>query len=158
MRRNPKRVHRQRAQLDAKLEALRPALGHSTMPRGGWLRPIRESLGMSAEQLGERLGISKQSVRQLENNELRRTLSLGSLERVARALGCRLTYVLVPDESLEAQLDRRARLVARQKLQRVGHSMVLEAQEPPGALHELGVTELANELKDKLSSDLWDEE
>lgn len=143
--------------MDAKLDALRPSLDHATMPRGGWLRSIRDSLGMSAEQLGRRLGISKQAVLKLESNEVRKSVSIASLERVARALGCRLTYALIPDESLEAQLDRRAQLVARRSLLRVGHSMALEAQQPPRSLHDLQVTELANELKDRLSSELWDE-
>jgi len=143
--------------MDAKLDALRPSLGAATTPRGGWLRAIRDSLGMSAEQLGQRLGISKQAVLKLESNEVRKSVSIGSLERVARELGCRLTYALIPNESLESQLDHRARLVAQRGLQRVGHSMALEAQQPPGSLHDLQVTELANELKDKLSTELWEE-
>lgn len=157
MRRNPRRLHRQRAHLDLKLDALRPSLDRATMPRGGWLRSIRDSLGMSAEQLGQRLGISKQAVLKLESNEVRKSLSIGSLERLAHALGCRLAYALIPNESLEAQLDRRARLVARRSLTRVGHSMALEAQRPPESLHDLQVTELANELKDRLSTELWDD-
>jgi predicted DNA-binding mobile mystery protein A len=112
---------------------------------------------MSAEQLGKLMGISKQGVATLEKNEVRRTLSLGSLERAARALGCKVAYAIVPETSLEAIVSARATLVARRKLARVGHSMALEAQGPPAELDELQVTELANELKRKLGRDLWDE-
>ncbi len=144
--------------MDVKLDALRPSLDQATTPRGGWLRAIRDSIGMSATQLGQRLGISKQAVLKLESNEVRKSLSIGSLERVARALGCRLAYAVIPDESLGAQLERRARLVAQRSLMRIGHSMALEAQQPPGSLHDLQVTELANELKDRLSTELWEDE
>ena len=156
MRQDPKRLHRQRAQLDARLAAARVALGMAG-PRGGWLKAVRESLGMPAEQLGKRLGVSKQSVLKLERNEQRGTASLESLQRAARALGCRLTYAIVPEESLDRLLGDQARAVARKKLGRVRHSMALEGQEPPANLHELQVEELANELKQKLGPGLWQE-
>jgi|ERR1022692_2718879 predicted DNA-binding mobile mystery protein A len=156
MRQIPKRLHRQRAQLDARLAKLRPALGQAIIPHGGWLKAVRESLGMSAEQLGHRLGISKQTVLQQEGNEARKALTLASLDRAARALGCRVAYAIVPERSLEAAVDERARLVAERRLERVAHSMRLEEQTPPSNLHRLQVAELAAELKSKLSH-LWDE-
>lgn len=143
--------------MDAKLAKVRPGLGPVAVPRGGWVKAIRESLGMTAEQLGARLGIGKQSVLKLERNEQRRTVTMASLERAATALGCRLAYVLVPASSLEALVDERSRAVARKKLARVKHSMALEAQEPPAELHELQVEELARALKEKVSSELWEE-
>jgi predicted DNA-binding mobile mystery protein A len=112
---------------------------------------------MTAEQLGKRMGVSKQSVAKLEESEVRKTISLSSLERAARALGCELSYSIAPRTSLEALVNERARLVARRKLARVGHSMALEAQGPPADLDELQVTELANDLKEKLRRELWDE-
>lgn len=157
MRSNAKSLHRQRIHVDAKLEKVRPALEHATTPRSGWLRAIRGSLGMSAEQLGRRLGVSKQTILQFERNEVKRTLSLGSLEKVAKALGCQLVYAVVPDETLDAKLEQRAKLVARRKLKRVGHSMSLEAQDLPDDLRELQVNELAKKLKDSLGSSLWDD-
>lgn len=112
---------------------------------------------MSAEQLGKRLGISKQAVGSLERNEVRKTVSLDSLEKAARGLGCRVAYAIVPEPSLEALLDQRAQAVARRKLARVAHSMALEAQGPSAELDQLQLDELANELKEKLGRELWDE-
>lgn len=112
---------------------------------------------MTAAQLGKLMSISKQAVANLEKNEVRGTLSLGSLERAARALGCRVSYAIVPETSLEAIVSERAKIVARRKLARVGHSMALEAQGPPASLDELQITELANELVRKLGRELWDE-
>jgi predicted DNA-binding mobile mystery protein A len=158
MRLNRNRVRRQRAHLDAKLASAGvKSLAQTVSPRLGWLKAVRESLGMSAEQLASRLGVTKQSVLSLERNEARGTASLKSLDRAAKALGCRLTYALIPELSLEAMLDARAVAVARQKLERVGHSMSLEAQAPPSELHDLEVKDLARELKEKLSADLWNE-
>jgi len=157
MRQNSRRLNRQRAQLDAKLAELRPFVDLAAPPRGGWLKSLRESLGMTAAQMAKRTGISKQSVRAIETNEVKRTASLRSLDRAARALGCTLTYAIVPQRSLEELVETRAHEVARRKLGRVGHSMALEAQRPPSGLTDLQVTELAKEIKDELSRELWDE-
>ena len=157
MRSNPKRLHRQRAMLDSKLAKLRPFTRLAAPPRGGWLRGVRESLGLSADQMGKRLGISKQSVLALEANEVRRTISLQSIDRAARALGCTVAYSVVPDRSLDEMLEARARQVAERKLERVGHSMALEAQRPPAELTKVQIRELAQEIKAKLGRELWEE-
>jgi predicted DNA-binding mobile mystery protein A len=140
--------------MDEKIASLRPL--DAALPRGGWVKSIRESLGMSAEQLGNRLGgISKQAVLNLERNEVRRSASLLSLERAAAALGCRLVYAIVPETSLEALLDSQASLAAHRSLDRTRHSMALEAQEPPAGTNERQRQELADELKARLDPALW---
>ena len=158
MRHQPALLHRQRAQLDARFAKLRPLLEQATPPRRGWIKAIREALGMSAQQLGARLGVSQPAVANLERNEARRAATLVHLDRAARALGCRLVYAIVPDDTLEAQIDDRALGVARRKLKRVRHSMALESQAPSATLHDLQIVELAAELKRRLTSDLWNEE
>jgi predicted DNA-binding mobile mystery protein A len=157
MRQDPRRLKIQQLQLDARMSRIQPEISALATPGGGWIKATRESLGMSATQLGRLMGISKQAVANLEKSEVRGALSLGSLERAARALGCRVSYAIVPETSLGAIVDQRAKLVARRKLARVGHSMALEAQGSPRDLEELQVTELANELKTKLGRELWDE-
>jgi predicted DNA-binding mobile mystery protein A len=129
----------------------------SAVPRSGWVRAVREALGMSAAQLAARLGVTKQTVRDLEDAEVDRRATLHSLDRAARAMGCRLVYFVVPETTLEAQVDARARAVATRQLARVRHSMALESQEPTRQLHELQIEELAQELKAKRSHELWDE-
>jgi predicted DNA-binding mobile mystery protein A len=153
----PDRLHRQRAQLDHRLAKLKPLIDLAARPRTGWLRAIRESLGMTAQQLGHRLGgISRQSVLKLETSESRQTITLGSLERAAAALGCRLVYAIVPDDSLEAQLDRRVGEISRRGLERTSHSMRLEGQEPPAELVALQIEDRAKRLKEELRH-VWDE-
>lgn len=157
MKLSPTRVRRQRAQLDLRIAKIRPLAAEASAPRMGWIRSIREALGMSASQLAARMGITMQSVRKLEDGEADKRITLATLERAAQALGGRLVYFVVPDEALEVRVDARARAVARKRLARVRHSMALEAQEPPPALHEMQVAELAAELKAKRSRELWDE-
>ena len=157
MRSDPKRLHRQRSQLDAKLSGLRLlAEDARQVPRRGWLKAVRESLGMSAAQLGARLAISAPSVLKFEANEVSRALTLASLERAARAMGCQLVYALVPDEPLEIQLDKQAERAARRKLERSEHSMLLEDQSVPSPLRELEVADLARTIKERLGPELWE--
>jgi predicted DNA-binding mobile mystery protein A len=97
-------------------------------PQRGWVRAIRDALGMTAEQLGDRIGVTQSTVQRLETSEAADTIQLNSLRRLAEGLGCELVYVLVPRETLSATYDAAARDVARRELARVSHSMALEDQ------------------------------
>lgn len=113
------------------MDALRayPGPEAAVVPRAGWVRAIREALGMSQAQLAGRMGISRQSVQDLEKSEAERRITLDSLDRAARAMGCRVVYSLVPESgSLDELLERRANQVADALLRPADHSMKLEAQ------------------------------
>lgn len=98
-------------------------------PPGGWLRTLREALGMTRTQLAARLGITPPSVLDLERSEAKRSITLESLDRVAKAMGCRVVYAVVPEDgSLENIRERRADEVADTLLGPTSHSMKLEAQ------------------------------
>jgi predicted DNA-binding mobile mystery protein A len=97
-------------------------------PFGGWTRAVREALGMSTEQLGRRLGTTRQAVSLLERSELEETVRLASLRRAAEALDCTLVYAFVPNDSLDDAVRRQALSVARAELARVDQTMLLEAQ------------------------------
>lgn len=98
-------------------------------PPRGWVRAIRDALGMSASELAARLGVSQQAVSQIEAAEPEGAVTLDKLEEVARALGCRLEYALIPERPLEEMVGERARQKARALLDPVGHSMALEGQD-----------------------------
>lgn len=154
MRLSRQRLHLQRAQLDKRLAGtgLRPA----SKLRAGWIRATRESVGMTAAHLARRMGVTEATVRGLERSEARGAISLHSLERAARALGCELTYALVPSAgSLEQLVEDRAQQLARRRVGRVAHSMTLEGQGSPESA-EARVRELAAELKVRLPSELWE--
>ena len=97
-------------------------------PQRGWVRAIRDALGMTAEQLGDRSGVTQSTIQRLETSEAADTIQLNSLRRLAEGLGCELVYVLVPRETLSATYDAAARDVARRELAQVSHSMALEDQ------------------------------
>lgn len=97
-------------------------------PNRGWIRAVRDALGISAAQLGERLGIAQQTVTRLERSEVNDTIQLSSLRKVAAAMDCELVYGFVPKGSFQEIVERRAREIAREALARVGHSMALEDQ------------------------------
>jgi predicted DNA-binding mobile mystery protein A len=119
--------HKARQRLDERLVVLKPT--NLQPPPRGWIRVIRDALGMSGVQLAKRLGIRPQSVDALEASEASGTIQIDSLRRAAQALDCTLVYALVPNTSLEDAVSRRARKIAARDLSRVAHTMKLEAQQ-----------------------------
>jgi predicted DNA-binding mobile mystery protein A len=103
-------------------------LARAQSPRGGWVRAIREALGMSGAQLAARLNVTRQTIKDLEHSEATGKITLDSLNKLARALGCRVVYALVPDKPLEEMQRDRARKIAESLIKPVSHSMKLEAQ------------------------------
>ena len=97
-------------------------------PRMGWIRTIREALGLSGQKLSERLECSKGNVAKVEKSEREGTITLNTLKKAAQALNCKVVYCLIPEESFEQTLTNRARTVARYKIRYTNHSMLLEDQ------------------------------
>jgi predicted DNA-binding mobile mystery protein A len=122
-------------------------------PVRGWVRALRDSLGMSSADLAFRLGTSRQAVLQMERSEADGSIRLETLRRAAEALDCRLLYALVPNVPLEETVDRRARELAAQELGRVRNTMALEDQAVEAGDDDWLVDELADELKK--SRRLW---
>jgi predicted DNA-binding mobile mystery protein A len=114
--------------LDKRFVTLRP-LARAQRPPKGWLRAIRDALGMTTMQLGKRLGVSQPRIVELEQSEVSGSVTLNTLQRAAEALGCRLVYALVPDRPLTDTVRERAELVATRQANAVAQSMRLEDQE-----------------------------
>jgi len=115
-------------QLDRSLEPFQAALVVSR-PQKGWIRAIREAMGVSAGELGRILGSSRQLPLQLEKAEADDRITLKSLRKAADALECDLVYALVPKAGTMRELiENRARRQARKHVLRVEHSMALEDQ------------------------------
>ena len=115
-------------QLDRSLEQYQAAR-KVPRPSKGWIRAIRQVLGVSSGELARRLGTSRQLPLQLEKSEAEDRITLKSLRAVANALDCDLVYALVPRAaSMEELIENRARTEARQRVLGVEHSMALENQ------------------------------
>ena len=132
-------------QLDANLARWRSA-DLPPRPPAGWIKAVREGLGMAATHLAERLGVTTSTVTRLETSEADDTVSLATLRRAAEALGCELQYALVPRQSLADTLDNRAMALARQHMGAVSHTMALEAQATSRETVEAQTRALADEL------------
>lgn len=138
--------------IDERLAEAKPVERFAPPPKG-WIRAIRDALGMSGTQLGKRLGIAQQTVTAIEKSEENGTIQLQTLRKVADALGGRLVYAIVPDTSLEAMIHARAREIALKALTRVSHTMRLEDQATSKADLEARIEDyIRNELRDR---DLW---
>lgn len=122
-------------------------------PRSGWIRAIRDALGMSTSELARRMGVSKARVGQIEQGERDRTITLDTLDRAARALGCRVEYVLVPYEPLDDLVWAQARSKAQAEIGAVDHTMELEAQRPDESSSSARIDEAARHHVDKRG--LW---
>lgn len=97
-------------------------------PPRGWIRAVRQALGMSAAALAGRLGITAGAVTRLEQSEAADRARLETLRRAADALGCDLVYLLVPRRPLAAVVHDRARELAHAQVAAVEQTMRLEDQ------------------------------
>src|SRR5271154_677179 len=135
---------RSRSQLSERFRKLGPARRYAT-PVRGWIKAIREALGMSTAQLAQRLRIKQPSLVQLEQSEARGTIELRTLRRVAEALDCTVVYALVPNKPLETMVRDRARAFARKRREFVEHSMLLENQKVASKNIEAQLDEIIRE-------------
>ena len=141
-------------QLDAALDRWRNA-DLPPRPPSGWLKAIRQALGMTATHLAGRLGVTTSTVSRLESSEKDDTISLGTLRRAAEALGCELHYALVPKQSLAKTLEARANALARQRMAAISHTMALEAQSTSPKTVEDQTRALAESLLKGSRRALW---
>ncbi len=132
-------------------------LQHVPQPKRGWIKDARQILGLSAQQLAVRMGVTQPTVAKMEQSEARESITVASLRKAAAAMDCRFVYAFVPPTSFEAILRERAIDAARRLLDRVDHTMALEAQEPDESFRARRVQELADELVRTLSRELWEE-
>lgn len=113
--------------LDKRFATIRPIKQYAVPPKG-WIRAIRDAMGMTRAQFADRLNMSAQGVSKLENSEANDTVRLNTLRKAAEALDCSLIYALVPNASLEEKVHTRMRKIALRALGRVSHTMALEDQ------------------------------
>jgi predicted DNA-binding mobile mystery protein A len=136
---------RGRELLDSHFEEWQP-LRELARPARGWVRAVREALGMSAAALAERLGTTAGAVTRLEQSEAADRIRLDTLRRAADALGCDLVYLVVPRRPLTAVVRDRARELAHIQAAAVEQTMSLEDQ----------ATGQVSELEDQLAQRLLD--
>jgi predicted DNA-binding mobile mystery protein A len=147
-------AERGRKRLDTRLLPLNDERSRLLVPPKGWIRAIRDALGMSGVQLAKRLEVSPQTVEAMEKSEAAGTIQLNTLKRAAEALDCTLVYALVPKTSLENTVRNRARQIATAALTRVSHTMRLEDQDTGSGEPDARIEDYIRHIKDR---DLWND-
>ncbi len=148
--------HLQINHLDKKLAKFAPTVG-LIVPSRGWINAIRTSIRMSLEQLGSRLGISKQAVNDLEDREASGSVTLRRLTEVANALDMEFVYGFVPRTGSIAGMVRGRTLdVARRIVERTSAGMSLEDQEVTRERLDSAIRDRAASLEEGLPRFLWD--
>ena len=146
----------QREQLERKMQLLIPAVAGSVQP-SGWIKAIRMALGMSMQQLGNRLGVTRQTVHDMELREKEGSITIKYLHEVANALDMQLVYGFVPkDGTLDALIERKARALAEKIVLRTAQNMKLEAQENSAERLEKAIDDRAAQIRHDMPKYLWD--
>lgn len=143
---------RSRVGLDERYAAI-GQVSRFTPPARGWIKAVREALGMTTAQLARRMRIKQPSIVNLERSEAKGNIELASLRRAAEALDCTLIYALVPNKSLQAMVRERASEFARRRLEPVEHSMLLEDQKVADRDADARIDEIVRETNPRL---FWD--
>jgi predicted DNA-binding mobile mystery protein A len=143
-------------QLDAKILQLKK-VENLVIPSSGWVYSIRKALGMSMRQLGNRMGITPQSVKEIEEREQNETISIKVLRQFGKSLNLKLIYGFIPQSgNLEDIIEKRAYELAMEIVNRTSISMKLEDQENNPVRIQKAIKEKANEIKTEVPKYLWD--
>ena len=142
-----------REQLDKRLKAQFSAL-YTDM---GWIKSIREALGMSTQQLAKRVGIDQSRISRLEHAEIDGDLKLSSLKKIANGLNMQFVYGFVPKDSLEEMVKEQARTIALTRMAKVNHTMRLEEQELANDEKAKSFDDLVQKILIENPKDFWDQ-
>lgn len=143
-------------QLDSVLSDFKH-LSLSSKPDKGWIRAIRNTLGMSAKQLGIRANMSQAGIAQIENSESEGKATLATMNKIAAALDCKFVYAFVPNTTLQGFIERQAKEVATQKIETASHSMSLESQTVANEQSKKQIKMLSDEILATLPSHMWNQ-
>ncbi len=137
--------------------ALEPfdALRGKPAPAGGWLRAVREALGLTVRGQAARAGISYATLHASEKAESQERISLGQLRKLANALDCELVYAIVPRQPLEHVIQAQVAKVAQREVGAVAHTMGLEEQRPSDEYLTLALRAAQTRLLAGRWSRLW---
>lgn len=127
------------------------------VPDKGWIHTIRTTLNMTMAQLGDKLGITKQGVKKIEESEAKGSISINSLKEVGNVLELKLVYGFVPKEgTIDSLISFKAEKLARKIVLRTNQNMKLEDQGISDEKIKASIIDLANDIKREMRKSLWD--
>jgi len=143
-------------QLDKKIEQLHK-IDNLIIPSEGWVYSIRTAMKMTLRQLGNRVGITAQSIKEIETREKSKTISIKTLTEVAKAFDMKFVYGFIPKEkNIEKIIEKKAYEIAEKIVFRTSKTMQLEAQENSRARINKAIKNRAEEIKREMPKYLWD--
>ena len=127
------------------------------IPEKGWINTIRATINMTLEQLGNKLNITKQGVKRIEESEAAGTITIKSLKEVGNALEMKFVYGFVPiDGSVNSLLERKSRVLAEKIILRTNQNMMLEDQAIEKSKLKAVIDALSKEIRSELKKSIWD--
>jgi predicted DNA-binding mobile mystery protein A len=153
---NNKQAALARKQLERRFAPLREML--LVAPPRGWIRAIRESLGMTDRQLAARMDVAPSRIPALERAEVTGGTTVRTLRQAALAMNCTFVYAFVPIEPLDDILRERAMTKARASISRLDHTMRLENQAVLKSDLDAEQQRLVEQIVSGSLRGLWDDE
>lgn len=147
--------HLVREQLEKTVSHL-ACMRHVQRPVRGWLRSVREALGMSGKQFADRLGVSPPRITALEKSEQSGSATINTMRQAAEALDCVFVYAVIPREDLHTTVRKQAESLARSRMNRVSHSMLLEEQQLSRSEQQKAFAAEVEKIMQTMPKELWD--
>ena len=148
------KLKRAREQLDETLQIF-TEMASVARPIRGWIRAIRDALGMNMRQLADRLGVGQSWIVKIEQDELSGALTIKTLEKIADKLDCVFVYGFVPRSTIENTVRNQAVCVALERLNMISHHLYFEAQELTKHHSKAAFESMVEEILESPSK-LWD--
>jgi transcriptional regulator with XRE-family HTH domain len=118
------------------------------------IKIMRETLGMTQEQLGKRIGRSRRAISNIENGSAIPTIHL--LQTIAEVLNAELKVCLVPQKKITDFLDEKSTQKAKKLIKLTQTSSALEVQAPSDEEILRQIEILKKEILEKRRSTLWE--
>lgn len=143
-------------QLDRKIKPFQ-GTENTIIPERGWINNIRLALNMTLEQLGNKLNITRQGAKRIEESEAAGSISIKSMKEIGEHLDMKFVYGYVPyDGSIENLINRKAEELAKKIVLRTNQNMKLENQGNSEDAITRAIKDLTIELKREMNKSLWD--
>ena len=136
--------------LDKKTFDLKSAKNIAPQP-SGWIKTVREAIGMTVSQLAARLGVTQPRITKMESNE--DNLKLSTMKKAAEAMNCEFVYYFKPRTTFQNLVDEQAQKKAAEVLKTVNVNMALENQE---IAEDEVVKDFASDLINTKIKQIWD--
>ena len=143
-----------REQLDSKLSIFKTSLLGTSQQ--GWIKAIREALGLSTSQLAKKVGIDQSRISRLENAEKTGDLKISSLQKVAKGLKMKFVYAFVPEDTLETMVRDNAKRIALTRLETLDNTMRLEKQTLSDEERQKALDNMIEKILIDNPKDFWD--